>query len=216
MSRRVPPRPPLDTWPGGSYMCVRYVGWVNPLDMQPGDIDIRDIANNLARINRYTGATAEPYSVAEHSVKVEARFTKLAGGQYRVIAPRRRLAALLHDAPEAYINDMVNPVKRDPGMKRYVEIDDDLQNRIYETFDCVPDDETRALIKQADHEEFLVEWELPGGEFDHHAAERLFLSRYHWLVEEIEREDRRAERLIVALADHRKQEEAAAREGAPS
>jgi hypothetical protein len=73
---------------------------VNPLRMSPDDIDIRDIAHSLALINRFTGHTPEPYSVAQHSVLVETLCPK----EYA-------LWGLLHDAPEAYIADISRPVK---------------------------------------------------------------------------------------------------------
>lgn len=60
-------------------------------------IDIEDIAHHLALINRYSGATPLPYSVAQHSVYV-AQSSKNLGG-------------LLHDAHEAYIGDVTTPVK---------------------------------------------------------------------------------------------------------
>lgn len=73
-----------------------------PWDPRPEDVDILDIAHHLACINRFNGALARPYSVAQHSVVVA-----------RAVPPEHRLAGLLHDATEAYVGDMVRPVKRD-------------------------------------------------------------------------------------------------------
>jgi len=95
------------THPPGHYP---YVNMIPPDKLQPTDIHIVDIAHNLSLINRFAGAI--PYSVAEHclicsmmireAVKlVETDPTKLATAQ---------LCALLHDAHEAYIGDIIVPV----------------------------------------------------------------------------------------------------------
>ncbi len=66
----------------------------------PAMVCIEDIAHHLALINRFTGATAEPYSVAQHSVLCSY-----------VVPPEHALAALLHDAAEAYCTDVSRPLK---------------------------------------------------------------------------------------------------------
>jgi len=79
------------------------------LDPTPMDIEIEDIAHGLAFVARWNGQTRGDfaYSVAEHSLLVEVLFARLVPG-----APVRwRLAALLHDAPEYVIGDMISPVK---------------------------------------------------------------------------------------------------------
>ncbi|MBK5926595.1 HD domain-containing protein [Rhodobaculum claviforme] len=79
------------------------------LDPTPIDIEIGDIAHGLAFVARWNGQTQGdwPYSVAEHSLLVEALFARADPA-----APARwRLAALLHDAPEYVIGDMISPVK---------------------------------------------------------------------------------------------------------
>lgn len=79
------------------------------LDPTPLDIEIEDIAHGLAFVARWNGQTRGdwPYSVAEHSLLVEDLFSRLNPGG----APRWKLAALLHDAPEYVIGDMISPVK---------------------------------------------------------------------------------------------------------
>ncbi|MGB3314239.1 MAG: HD family hydrolase [Albidovulum sp.] len=83
------------------------------LDPTPMDIEIEDIAHGLAFVARWNGQTVGdwPYSVAEHSLLVEDLFTRANPG----LAPRWRLAALLHDAPEYVIGDMISPVKAAVG-----------------------------------------------------------------------------------------------------
>ena len=79
------------------------------LDPSPLDVEIEDIAHGLAFVARWNGQTHgdHPYSVAEHSLLVEEIFCRLAPRP----EPRWQLAALLHDAPEYVIGDMISPVK---------------------------------------------------------------------------------------------------------
>ena len=90
------------------------------LDPTPFDIEIEDIAHGLAFVARWNGQTQGdyPYSVAEHSLLVETLFARMNPG----IALRWRLAALLHDAPEYVIGDMISPVKSAIGPS-YGELD---------------------------------------------------------------------------------------------
>ncbi len=83
------------------------------LDPTPVDIEVEDIAHGLAFVARWNGQTRGdwPYSVAEHSLLVEALFARANPG----IAAKWRLAALLHDAPEYVIGDMISPVKAAVG-----------------------------------------------------------------------------------------------------
>lgn len=74
-----------------------------PLDPRPEDVDIEDIAQGLAFQSRFNGHTFGFYSIAQHSVLV-------AGGVERE-EPAHALVALLHDAAEAYLGDIVRPVK---------------------------------------------------------------------------------------------------------
>ena len=79
------------------------------LDPSPLDIEIEDIAHGLARVARWNGQTsgAHTFSVAEHSLLVEAIVADLSPGLDR----RFRLAALIHDAPEYVIGDLIGPFK---------------------------------------------------------------------------------------------------------
>ena len=104
----------------------------NPLDPDPALIEIVDIANGLACETRYAGHLPDQdnwlagfYSVAQHSVLVSNRLT----------TRELKLAALLHDAEEAYIKDLPSPLKSHPGMLFYVERGDRLRKAIFERFD---------------------------------------------------------------------------------
>jgi hypothetical protein len=102
--------------------------WINtnsgirfhPFDARPEEVSVGDIAHALSRQCRYAGHTPQHYSVAEHSVHA-AECVRLMGGS---IVEQRW--ALLHDATEAYLVDLPNPVKRDPRFSVYVEIEDAL------------------------------------------------------------------------------------------
>ena len=81
---------------------VTYSGRViEPLNPDPAQIDIEDIAHALANQCRFTGHTREFYSVAQHSVLVSYE-----------CAPEDALWGLLHDASEAYLADIARPVKK--------------------------------------------------------------------------------------------------------
>ena len=119
------------------------------LDPSPLDIEIEDIARGLSFQARWNGQTIGefPYSVAEHSLLVEEIFHRL----YPTSAVRWRLAALLHDAPEFVIGDMISPVKAAVG-PGYKELDDRLMAAIHLRFGLparIPE-ETKKKIKRAD------------------------------------------------------------------
>src|ERR1700739_3229246 len=80
----------------------------------PLDVEIADIAHGLARVARWNGQTLgqHGFSVAQHSLVVEEITAHLSPG----IEPRWRLAALLHDAPEYVIGDMISPFKAALGL----------------------------------------------------------------------------------------------------
>lgn len=101
------------------------------LDPTPVDIEIEDIAHGLAFVARWNGQTFGDfaYSVAEHSLLVETLF-----GRLNPKAPIKwRLAALLHDAPEYVIGDMISPVKAAVGPS-YGKLDDRLTAAIHIRF----------------------------------------------------------------------------------
>jgi 5'-deoxynucleotidase YfbR-like HD superfamily hydrolase len=84
------------------------------LDPSPLDIEIEDIAHGLARVARWNGQTFGPHalSVAQHSVIVE----QIASTLNRTWGPREQLAALLHDAPEYVVGDLISPFKAALGL----------------------------------------------------------------------------------------------------
>lgn len=119
------------------------------LDPTPVDIEIEDIAHGLAFVARWNGQTRGnfAYSVAEHSLLVEELYSRIAPN-----APAKwRLAALLHDAPEYVIGDMISPVKAAVG-PNYGQLDDRLAAAIHIRFGlpAVLPVSVKKQIKRAD------------------------------------------------------------------
>ncbi|HEX2449095.1 MAG TPA: HD family hydrolase [Methyloceanibacter sp.] len=119
------------------------------LDPSPLDIEIEDIAHGLARVARWNGQTdgEHAFSVAEHSLLVERIATELEPKLDR----RFRLAALIHDAPEYVIGDLISPFKAALSLD-YRAFEAKLLAAIHVRFGLpaeLPEDVTR-LIKRAD------------------------------------------------------------------
>jgi 5'-deoxynucleotidase YfbR-like HD superfamily hydrolase len=119
------------------------------LDPRPADIEIADIAHGLSRVARWNGQTtgAHAFSVAQHALLVERIVAQTARGPSREL----QLAALLHDAPEYVIGDLISPFKAALGLD-YKVFENRLLAAIHERFGLprqVPDDWSSA-IKAAD------------------------------------------------------------------
>jgi len=119
------------------------------LDPSPLDVEIDDIAHGLARVARWNGQTIgdHAYCVAQHCLFVE----QIALARNPRAAPRDRLAALLHDAPEYVIGDMISPFKAIVGGD-YKPVEERLQAAIHLRFGLpalLPGTLT-AAIKKAD------------------------------------------------------------------
>ncbi|PZV33225.1 HD family hydrolase [Mesorhizobium kowhaii] len=119
------------------------------LDPSPLDIEISDIAHGLARVARWNGQTSgeHAFSVAQHSLLVEALFCDLVPEA----SADARLAALLHDAPEYVIGDMISPFKSVMGGS-YKDCELRLQRAIHLRFSLPPEPAAalRKEIKRAD------------------------------------------------------------------
>lgn len=94
---------------------------VDVFNFQPADVDIVDIAHSLAQSNRYTGHCKHPYSVAQHSVLLR-----------NLVPLHLKAAALLHDAAEAYMIDLPNPIK--VHFPVFKEIEDRILRVIFDVF----------------------------------------------------------------------------------
>jgi 5'-nucleotidase len=126
------------------------------LDPSALDIEIEDIAHGLARVARWNGQTsgAHIFSVAQHSLLVETLAHTRAPGLDR----GRRLAVLLHDAPEYVIGDMISPFKAVIG-DAYKVIERRLLAAIHRRFGLPAKSppELEKLIKTADREAAFLE-----------------------------------------------------------
>lgn len=106
-----------------------------PLEPRIDDVDIEDIAHGLAYQCRFNGQTSAFYSVAQHSLMVSA-----------LVPEELKFAALLHDAAEAYLGDMVKPLK--VLLPEFAAIEDNVARIIGERFRV--DLAHHPVIKRAD------------------------------------------------------------------
>ena len=119
------------------------------LNPSPLDIEIEDIAHGLARVSRWNGQTRgkHSFSVAQHSVLVE----RLVRTNAPKLDQKWYLAALLHDAPEYVIGDMITPFKHAlEGI--YREIEAGLDRAVHIRFGLPPNipENVKRTIKRAD------------------------------------------------------------------
>jgi hypothetical protein len=113
-----------------------------PMDPRPDDVDPIDIAHALSLLCRYNGHVTRFYSVAEHCVLMS-----------EAVTPEHALWALLHDATEAYVGDMIRPLKR--FMPDYVRAEDRVMQAIAARFGIA--DSMPADVKDADNRILLTE-----------------------------------------------------------
>jgi len=133
-------------------MSKENYGWIQtytgrkiwPLDPNPDDIVIEDIAHALSCVNRFTGHLSEPYSVAQHSLQVSFG-----------VPEELALCGLLHDATEAYLSDLASPLKRTEFMKFYREAEENLWKTIATKFDLPQ--EMPSEVKNADRRALVTE-----------------------------------------------------------
>lgn len=127
-----------------------------PIDPRPEEVDIRDIAHALSMACRYSGHCLRFYSVAEHSVLI-AYWLRKQGA-----APDVQLWGLMHDASEAYLTDVIRPIK--PSLTNYYGLEENLMRVITARFGMAPD--MPAAVKEADNrilsDERAQNMRLPG------------------------------------------------------
>ena len=162
---------------------------VNPLDLQPEDIIIEDIAHALSHQCRFTGHTRDFYSVAEHTLR-----------GCNMLAVEHRKQFLLHDAAEAYLLDLPAPLKNNSELGTcFKDLEEKIKFSIYTKFG-VPTEE-HAEVQRIDkrmceiekaslmngHEitnvsknEIIFYTMLPG------SAKKLFLKTFHALFDNVQ------------------------------
>jgi 5'-deoxynucleotidase YfbR-like HD superfamily hydrolase len=141
------------------------------LDPSPLDVEIADIAHGLARVARWNGQTSgdHAFSVAQHSLVVEAIFART-----NAATPDELQMALLHDAPEYVIGDMISPFKSVVG-GGYKTVEKRLEAAVHLRFGLPPhaDRDLKAAIKKADQiAAYFEATELAG--FSAEEARKLF------------------------------------------
>ena len=162
---------------------------VNVLALRPEDVCIEDIAHALSQLCRFTGHCRKFYSVAEHSIHASWH-----------VPAMYALEALLHDAAEAYVNDLSRPLKHHPNLAGYLVAEQHVDRVVRGVFGlplidtepfmspCIKDVDNKLVITEA--RELLAESQWTEG---HEAldiklsvwrparAERVFLSRFDHL-----------------------------------
>lgn len=137
-----------------------------PLAPKIEDIHIEDVAHGLAMTCRYGGHARKFYSVAEHCVLVS-----------RFVPPEFAREALLHDTSEAYLGDMIRPLKYQPEMAEFRRAEKAIEDCVIERFCLRKDPKIWAAVKEIDNRILLDEMKA--------------LMRYpeHYIQEGIESED---------------------------
>ena len=123
---------------------------IDPLHITDEDIYLEDIAHALSLICRGNGHIKYFYSVAQHSLNC-AKEAQNRGYSKHVV-----LSCLFHDASEAYMSDLITPIKKQ--MKEYQMIEDQLLETIFQAFHIRLKDEEKTIWKEMDH--LLLEAEL--------------------------------------------------------
>ena len=123
---------------------------IDPLHIKEDDIHLEDIAHALSLICRGNGHIKYFYSVAQHSLNC-AKEAKSRGYSQHVV-----LSCLFHDASEAYMSDLITPIKKQ--MKEYQTIEDHLLETIFHAFHIQLNHDKKSIWKDMDH--LLLEAEL--------------------------------------------------------
>lgn len=156
-----------------------------PLDPRSDDVHIDDIAEPLSKLCRYNGHCEGFYSVAEHSVLVSLN-----------VPPEMALEGLMHDAAEAYLGDVIRPIK--PFLTGLKEIESKIEKAIAARFGLVypwPNEVMRVDAAILHDEQLSImkepprKWHLPLPPMgvnimcmEHQAACSLFLKRFEELT----------------------------------
>lgn len=125
---------------------------VYPADLRADQIDFESVVEGISKQPRFGGQTNGClYTVGEHSLRVAALMAAAGWGD----SPSAMLAALLHDAAEAYIGDQAKPIKL--TLPDYQELESRMQQAIWTHFDLTPSPEVMAAIKYWDTRIVLTE-----------------------------------------------------------
>lgn len=143
LAKYPPNRPEEDLELSGrerGWMGTAAGGKFYPLDPRPEDVDILSVARGLAMTCRYGGQVRRYYCVAEHCWHVS-----------NAVPSEYALEALLHDSSEAFIGDMIRPLKHQPEMAEFRRAEERIEDAIRARFGIVSTSESRAAIKEIDN-----------------------------------------------------------------
>lgn len=125
------------------YMKTYLGNRLNPLKPEAEDIKIEDVAHALSLLCRGNGQVTHFYSVGQHCINA-AKEAKAREESDRVV-----LASLLHDASEAYMADVIRPIKQ--FLPKYIEIENNFLDKVYERFGLGKlTEEERVKVKKID------------------------------------------------------------------
>ena len=173
-----------------SKIVTHYGNVIDLLDPDPADISLFDIAHNLSHLCRFNGATKYRYSVAQHSLFVS-----------RLVSPQHALQALMHDATEAYLGDVVKPLKE--LLPDYQTLEDRMWASICEALGIEPylTEEVhrgdvsaylkervtligKPILEDPDYHRYvgqlIIDEEIPGDQ-DPNEVKQEFMTRFHTL-----------------------------------
>jgi 5'-deoxynucleotidase YfbR-like HD superfamily hydrolase len=139
---------PIGTYTGGHFY---------PLDPDPAEVDLPDIANGLANTCRYAGQCQFYYSVGTHSLYVSEELADH--------GPRVQLYGLLHDAAEAYVSDVPRPIKRE--LEHFAAIEADVLDTVWTGLEIpAPSEDEWEAVMEADDRLFRYEADTLLAEFE--------------------------------------------------
>lgn len=136
----------------GAFLPTFSGGRFYPLDPRVDEVRIGDIAHAHSLDCRWGGHCLWHVSVAQHVVVASY-----------LGEPEEGLGLLMHDSPEAYLRDLPRPIKRDPAMSRYREIEADIAAVIAEAFGLAPRFWEEPVIERVDELMAATEWRDASG-----------------------------------------------------
>lgn len=152
-----------------------------------------DIAHSLSLQCRFLGHCDFHWSIAAHSIVVSQIATHLATIEGIHPSINLQLGAMLHDAHEAYIGDIISPIKRSGiTSELYKEIEGLLIQKIFMIFDCYPNKDEMSIIKKADMLALKIEsrhmmrtggkeWDV-GNLAEPNGLNYMAIREYHWKI----------------------------------
>lgn len=125
----------------------RHLGWMgtstgkkfHPLDPRADEVDVLDVARGLSMVCRYGGQIKRRYCVAEHCVHVAS-----------FVHAEYAFEALLHDSGEAFIGDMIRPLKHSEPMRPFRDAEAKIERCVFEALGVMSTAESRAAVKTID------------------------------------------------------------------